>query len=206
MKKLLAIVLVVVLALALSASAFASTTSVPLGRPYVNDDASQAIWSNPEQNAEGNDGYQTDIPWALFKAATSIVITFDAVPDDMDQDLNFIFQSPANWWDQNYVYKYADIFVENDSGGGTVTLPISTFSGYADWSAQDNGKFVLAFWNDALKGGNAVRASLLGVPSDLAATYGFAPSTGAITFIGLAVAALAVSGTGAVVVGRKLKK
>ncbi|MCL2078456.1 MAG: hypothetical protein FWH17_01290 [Oscillospiraceae bacterium] len=77
MKKLLAIVLVVVLALALSASAFASTTSVPLGRPYVNDDASQAIWSNPEQNAEGNDGYQTDIPWALFKAATSIVITFD---------------------------------------------------------------------------------------------------------------------------------
>jgi hypothetical protein len=76
------------------------------------------------------------------------------------------------------------------------------------WRGGEGGKFLLGYWGDGtgnISNIGIISASLIGIPADVAGEHGVG-ATGVVTFIGIAVAALAVSGGGIALVSRKLKK
>jgi len=219
MKKILALIMVLILSLSMTAIALAADededededeaplseyVSVPLGAfTWVNND-NQKGW-----RADGADDVKTDLPWAILKASIGIILVVDRNPEGADISLVFQGDGVDDWpWLQE-TFKTADYYTANaDGNGGRFVIP---FSAHPSWGAirgGSTGKFIIGYYGDGsgditnlgLRG-----ASLYGVPRTLADELGVA-STGVVTFIGLAALVLAASGTGAVVVTRKLKK
>jgi len=204
MKKALAVGLILIMALTFSTAALASeTVSVPLGGfTWVNND-NQKGW-----RTNGMDDVATNLPWEVFSAAQGLTFTVNKMPEGDNIALVFQGDGTPGWpWAQMEVL-ISTVFTENEAGdGGRFTF---NFSNHPDWNAIKGGsigKFLIGYWGDG--SGNIdtlgiVSASLFGVPASVAEDAGVA--TGAVTFVALAAAVLAISGGGAVIVSRKLKK
>jgi len=199
MKKVLAVVLVLIMAFAFTTSALASeTVSVTLGAMNYTNNDTQKGWAS-----HGHEDSTNNIPFEIFLAASGISISLSKTPDPEFDFFQFILSSNDGGWWQSIDLSIPDFFKANESGeGGRLVIPFSAANGEL---AGTEGKVIIAYYDDDIATLGVTGASLIGVPKALAEEAGV-PFTGVTTFIALAALALAASGTGAVVVSRKLKK
>ncbi|MDR2589494.1 MAG: hypothetical protein LBC71_00660 [Oscillospiraceae bacterium] len=203
MKKILAVVLVLIMAFAFTTTALADTVGVPLGAfSWVNND-NQKGWVS-----DGYDGDPTSTVWAVVAASTGIQIRVDRAPEG--GSIFIIAQAsfnPSQWNQQEFAT--ADVFTADAEGdGGVIRISWSALPFWSDLAGSDGGKIGIGYWGDGtgdISNLGFVSAILVGVPRSVAEEHDV-PTTGVLTFVGLAIAAFAVSGGGAVVISRKLKK
>ncbi|MCL2078457.1 MAG: hypothetical protein FWH17_01295 [Oscillospiraceae bacterium] len=181
MKKLLAIVLVAVLALALSAFAFAAD---PI---RVSGD----IGVNGHTRVSFKDAAPDDFDWSKI-VRVNIRVTINNWDDVENDDIQLVLNSATHDWGN---------IGPDLNQWGNVTLDGPNYNLWWDYTglAADEEYFEIAVgcWNPLV--GSFVATAYTQEMLD-------SVETGAVTFVGIAVAALAVSGTGAVVIGRKIKK
>jgi len=202
MKKALAVILVVIMAFAFTTSALASTVSVPLGAPTWRDS------NNPNNqlgwDSDGVDNKIHGLPFEVMAKATGLSISIANTPVDAGMQV-VLASDGGNWWDQQD-WQIMDYFTPSDSGeGGRIFIPLSDHPGLATFRSGTQGRIVICYWSDSWNDLDILSASLTGVPADTAEDAGVA-TTGAVTFVALAMGVLAVSGGGAVIVARKLRK
>jgi len=207
MKKVVAIVLVLIMTLALSTAALAeeqksATTGVALGAPNISSSDQVAGWAG-----DGHNDTAAPIPQAIFWAATGISIRISK-DGDPEATVGIILTSDkvGGWWAQtDFVLK--DVLKPNENGaGGVISIPFSKLKDGAAFATSTNGAAIqVGYWSDGIADLGLVSATLSGVPRALAEELDV-PTTGVTTFIAIAALAVAASGTGAVVVSRKLKK
>ncbi|MCL2629011.1 MAG: hypothetical protein FWD44_10020 [Oscillospiraceae bacterium] len=205
MKKAIAVIMVLIMTLTFSTAALASdTVSVSLGANlYISNGDTQKGWGG-----DGVDDTSSGIPFAIFAAATGLVVRVNKTPTGAG--IQFIHQHDGDGWNWNQTnLNVADVFTANEEGeGGTFRFSFAAMdggNGMGGFRSASQGKIMLGYYDDNIADLGIVSASLIGVPKALADDLGVA-STGVVTFIGIAALVLAASGTGAVVVSRKLKK
>jgi len=192
MKKLLAIMLVIVLAFALSVSALAYNLPIPPNSIENSGNLGQWITDGTDQ-ATG-----IDFKFDTFKSSTGIVfhmpepevgmviVVFGAF-NGWDWGGGSIDIAAEAWDDGKVTVRWSDIGInitgeDDDDGGGHVKIL------FGSWSAQ---------YNDL----GITRAQLL-----VAGGGGGAPATGVSFFLFPALALMGLGTTGAIVVGKKIKK
>jgi len=208
MKKVLAIVIILVMTFAFTATALASEQSATASVSLKN----AAYVINTNFTAYASDGVEgaNDIHWEVLKSASSLMLRIDRNP--VGVEVKVALQSAGNNWNwvgSEEVFKMDDVFKQNEDGeGGTITLRITQMAHWGDFKSDGGGKILVGYWGDG-SGGFAdlgvTGAWLTGVPRAIAEEHD-APTTGVVSFIGIAALVLATSGTGAFIVTRKLKK
>ncbi|MDR2589409.1 MAG: hypothetical protein LBC71_00220 [Oscillospiraceae bacterium] len=188
MKKILAIALVCILAMTIMPVASASIT---LGTPQEAD-AGYVVWASDE-----TEPVPGPLPVEAFKLATGLVLRVTNAPVN---DISFMFGSPANWWAQQD-FAAEDVYNEET---GLITL---RFSEHPGWPAfrddpSDAAKLIVAYWDGFAELG-MTSAWLTGVVIN---DEGEVVKAGVTVFIGLATAAVAISGGGIFLIAKKLKK
>jgi len=207
MKKAIAVILVLMMTFALTSTALASeSVSVTLGRPNWENspgNKNQIGWASEGHDADKS-SRDSGIPFEIFAAASGISFSVSKMPEGDGMGMQVILSSnDGGWWVQDDFDDIKAFYKENESGGGgRITFPFSRHSGALKGT---EGKVIVAFWSENWDDIGIISGSLTGVPKALAEEAGV-PTTGVVTFIGIAALALAASGTGAVIITRKLKK
>jgi len=197
MKKLLAITLIAIMALAFTITASAN---FDLGAMNWENNANQIGW-----RVDGVDGVATNLTWETLESATALRLTISNNP--AGDDIHLVFQGDGNDWAWGqYVFKSADCFVADASGtGGVITLP---FAEHPHWDAikgGEMGKFLIGYWGDG-----SMNVANLGITNAVLVVPGGggggAAQTGVSFLLFPALGLVALGTTGAIVVGKKIKK
>jgi len=197
MKKIIAITLVIILALAMTTTALASETS-----GFRLSTTPDEKFGDPNNQWGWKTGDTDFITGAMISNARSLVLTVDKAPHPGSDITLILFGDGVDWGQK--AFKEADVFNEETM---RIVLPLAQHDNYAKFGNEPSWAIVgFAYYGDGsgviddlgLKG-----VTLSGIPVDLFPEG--APRTGVVTFIGIAALALVASGSGAVIVARKLK-
>jgi len=209
MKKVTAVILVLIMSLAFSTAALAEEeksefTGVRLGAINFTGNDNQQGWAS-----DGHENVASGIPFKIFAAATGISIRLSKAPNPELPYMQLVLGSdgPGSFWrEEAFGDGLTRFFVADSEGeGGRLVIPFSAHPGWADFRQGESGRIMICHYdNGGISSLGVVSATLNGVPRALAEELGV-PTTGVTTFIGIAALVLAGSGTGAVVVSRKLK-
>ncbi len=193
-KILLTLMVTALLIASLAFPAFAATVDLPI-TPVFFPEPAVGIWTAGTDEANFEDeGLSNCVSYDDLRNATQLVLE---VPQAPQGRLEFILQTPANWW-QQFAYTMDEVWQD-----GKIVLDFTILPPMEFMDEDPKAKFGVAYFGFDFADLGVTKAYLV-TGGDSGSGSGNA-KTGDSTFVFLAIGALVLAGGAAALIARKVK-